>query len=79
MIVILLVILGSVLVGGGVLAHNAIVSGIGFLVVAASLLVQGVRSSRHRKATAHPPHERRGPIPKGDFKFFGQGRPGGSE
>ena len=79
MIFVLLIIVGGVLVFGGAIAHKAIVSGIGFLIVAASLLVQGILSSRHRKASAHPPHERRGRVPKGDFKLFSQGRPGGSE
>jgi len=77
--VILFVIIGGVLVFGGAIAHKAIVSGMGFIIVVASLLIQGIRSSRHRKTSEHPPHERPGRVPKGDFKLFGQGRPGGSE
>lgn len=89
---ILFVIVGGILVLGGAMLRNAIVSAIGFVIVLASLLASGIKTKRGVKHSQdesefldpnHYPHDKRERPqrqPKGNFRFFGSWKPpfGGS-
>ena len=71
------------MVFGGAIMRNALISGIGFVIVFASFLVPSFRSGRSpkrshdesvttdQKAYPHNSHERPQRLPKENFKIFG--------